>query len=186
MTSRKLSKFGRLTALISFLLGTGIFALYYLTDAFALLFLGYAFIAIAGLVNIIILVQLFIHFRKSNDNKKDIITTCILMLINLPIMLLYCWVTTILLNTMRITFVNETTTRLTDIKIFGCENRFIDKLEPGESKKVWVGITGDCTINIEFLSNGQKQSENVAGYVTNNMGQRMTHKIGWENRPAIY
>ncbi len=108
------------------------------------------------------------------------------MVLNLPIMLFYCWVTTILLNTMRITFVNETSTTLTNIKIFGCEEKFIDKLNPGERRKVWVGITGDCAINIEFLSNGKKQSENVMGYVTNDMGQRMTHKIGWENGPAIY
>ena len=101
-------------------------------------------------------------------------------------MLFYCWVTTILLNTMRITFVNETSTTLTQIKIFGCEEKFIEKLDPGERKKVWVGITGHCTINIEFLSNGQKQTENVMGYVTNDMGQRVTHKIGWENGPAIY
>lgn len=87
---------------------------------------------------------------------------------------------------MRITFVNETSSRLTDIKIFGCEEKRIDKLEPGEKKLVWVGITGDCSVNIEFNKDGKKESENVSGYTTNNMGQRMTHKIGWENAPANY
>ena len=33
---------------------------------------------------------------------------------------------------------------------------------------------------------GKRESENVSGYTTNDMGQRMTHKIGWENAPANY
>lgn len=186
MTPYKLSKVGRLTALISFLAGTGIFVLYYLTDAYQFLFLGYGFIVLAGLVNIVIFVQLLRQLRKSNGNRKNMLLTCGLMLLNLPVLLTYCWVTTVLLNTMRITFMNETSTQLTDIKVFGCDTHYLEKLDPGESKKVWVKIAGDCTINIEFSINGKRQSENVADYVTNNMGQRMTHKIGWENGPAIY
>ena len=67
---------------------------------------------------------------------------------------------------------------MTDINIIGCETKHIDKLEKGESKTVWVGITGDCTVNIDYLKNGEKKEENVAGYVTNSMGQKMKHNIG--------
>lgn len=186
MKPGRLLNIGKLTALLSFLSGTGIFTLYYLTDAFQLLFLGYGFILVSGLLNLIILIMLLRQLAKQKNFRRKIITTCGLILLNLPIMLTYCWITTILLNTMRITFVNETSAKLTDISIFGCESSFIDKLEPGESKKVWVYINGDCTINIEFLSDGKKQSENVSNYVTKNSGQRITHKIGWENGTAKY
>lgn len=186
MTTNRLLNIGKLTALLSFLSGTVIFILYYLTDAFRLLALGYGFIVVAGLLNLIVLIMLLIQLRKQKDLVRKIIATCLLIVLNLPIIWTYFWITTILLNTMRITFVNETSAKLTDIRIFGCENCFIDKLDPGESEKVWVAIKGDCSINIEFLSDGKKQSENVSGYVTNNTGQRMTHKIGWENGPAKY
>ena len=96
-------------------------------------------------------------------------------------MLIYGWVAMVLLNNMRITFTNSTQTVLTDIKIDGCEPAQIDKLDPGATKTIWVGITGDCSINIYYLKNGQAQREEVAGYVTTNMGQKMNYNIGGQN-----
>ncbi|HWY38491.1 MAG TPA: hypothetical protein VNY73_08030 [Bacteroidia bacterium] len=103
------------------------------------------------------------------------------MLLNIPVTLLYCWGSIILLNTMRVTLVNSTSDELTDIKITGCETNYIDKLQLGESKTIWVKITGDCSINIDYLANGQRKEENVAGYVTNDMGQKITYRIGGVN-----
>ena len=82
---------------------------------------------------------------------------------------------------MRITFTNSTQTTLTDINIVGGETEHLDKLEVGQTKTVWVGITGDCSINIDYLSNGQRKRENVAGYVTSSNGQKMNHNIGGQN-----
>ncbi|MBY0478582.1 MAG: hypothetical protein K2Q24_13120 [Chitinophagaceae bacterium] len=186
MTAPKISNNARLISLFSFILGTGIFALYYFTDSSSLLFLGLGFIIVAGIVNLIFFILLIRQTLKTKDNKRNLYTTCGLMLLNIPIMLFYCWLTTVLLNTMRITFVNETASTLTDIKIFGCEEKHLNKLEPNEKKLVWIRITGDCSVNIEFKKDGKVESENVSGYTTNNMGQRMTHKIGWENAPANY
>ena len=154
MDSNRKIKTGKLTALVSFIFGTSIFGLYFLTSAFGLLFLGYGFIALTGLINLYVLGTILYTAAKDKENR------------------------TILLNTMRITFTNATDTTLTDINIIGCETKHIDKLEKGESKTVWVGITGDCTVNIDYLKNGEKKEENVAGYVTNSMGQKMKHNIG--------
>ena len=186
MTASRISYKARIISLISFLLGTGLFVLNYFSERSSLLFLGLAFIIIAGLINLIYFILVVSQIQKAIDKRKSLYVTCGLMLLNIPIMLLYCWWTLIILNTIRITFVNETSSKLTDIKIFGCEENHIDKLEPGEKKLIWVGITGDCSVNIKFNKDGKKESENVLGYTTNNMGQRMTHKIGWENAPANY
>jgi len=102
-------------------------------------------------------------------------------LLNIPVLFFYCWVTGILLDTMRITFTNTTKTTLTNINIVGCGGAHIEKLENGESETVWVDITGDCSIGINYLSEGQKKEENVAGYLTPLMGQKMEHNIGGEN-----
>ena len=186
MTVHKISNNARIVALLSFICGTGIFVLYYLTDAFSLLFAGLGFIIIAGLVNIIYLSPVLKQLLTTKDNRKSLFITLGLMLINIPVLIVYYWLTTTLLNTMRITFINETSSTLTEIKVFGCEEKHIDKLEPNERKLVWVGITGDCSVNIEFNKDGKLESENVTGYTSANMGQRMTHKIGWENSPANY
>lgn len=179
MTTERHIKLGRQTALISFLLGTVIFGLYFLTSSWELLFVGYAFIALAGLINLGILISILLKANK--DNRKKLLTTCGLMLLNIPVMLFYCWVAIILLDTMRITFTNSTQTTLTNINIVGCGGGHIDKLEIGQSETVWVDITGDCSINIDYLTNGLRKEESVAGYVTNSNGQKMEYNIGGQN-----
>jgi len=172
---------GKRTAIISFLIGTGIFSLYFLTSDFGLLFIGYGVLALIGLINLGIFI--FILFKSNQDrlNRKKLLITCGLILLNIPIMLLYCWVTVILLNTMRVTFINKTSKELKDINIVGCEQKKIEKLMPNESKTFWIRINGDCSININYISNGQRKEENVAGYITNDMGQKINHNIGGKN-----
>ncbi|MBY0245663.1 MAG: hypothetical protein K2Q03_09440 [Sphingobacteriaceae bacterium] len=181
MTTERHIKLGRQTALISFLLGTAIFGLYFLTSSFELLLLGYGFIALTGLLNVGVLISILVKANTDKDNRTKLFTTCGLMLLNIPVMLFYCLVTIILLNTMRITFTNSTQTCLTNINIVGCGGGHIDKLESGESETVWVNITGDCSLNIEYLSNEQKKEENVTGYVTSSMGRKIKHNIGGQN-----
>jgi len=179
MTTQQHLKIGRLTALISFLLGTGIFGLYFLTSSSDLLFLGYGFIVLTGLINLGILVAILFRANKDRENRKRLLKTSGLMFINIPVMLVYCWVAIILLGTMRITFTNDTGTQLTDIKIVGCAGGYIDKLESGESKTVWVTITGDCSIYLDYLSNGQRKEEIVA---SSSMGQKVNHKIDGKDK----
>jgi hypothetical protein len=182
MTTEQHIKLGRLTAVISFLLGTGIFGLYFLTSSFEVLSHVYGFIAFTSLVNIGILISILVKANNDKDNRKKLLTTCGLMLLNIPVMLLYFWITIILLNTMRITFTNSTGTTLTNINIVGCGGGHIDKLESGKSETVWVKITGDCSINIEYLLNAQRKEESVCGYVTNSMGQKTEYNIGGQNQ----
>ena len=83
---------------------------------------------------------------------------------------------------MRITFTNEINTEIIDIDIVGCGGGHIEKLEVGESKTVWVSITGDCSITISYMSDGQRKQEIVAGYVTSSMGQKLNHKIDGQDK----
>jgi hypothetical protein len=186
ITPKQHIKLGRLTALISFLLGTGIFGLYFLTSSFGLLFAGYGFIVLTGLINLGLLVSIVRKANNDKENRKKLLTTAGLMLINIPIMLVYCCFTIFLLGTMRITFTNDTGTQLTDIKIVGCGGGHIDRLENGESKTVWVEITGDCSIHLDYLSNGQRKTETVADYVTSSMGQKANHTIDGKDKDLFF
>ena len=156
-----------------------------MTSAFELLFVGYGFIALIGLINIGILIAILIKARKDNENRNRLLRTCGLMTLNIPVMIAYCWFAIILLGTMRITFTNETGTELTDINIIGCGGGHIEKLGVGESETVWVSITGDCSIDIDYLSNGERKEEMVAGYVTSSMGQKLNHKIDGQDKDII-
>ncbi|WP_224995134.1 hypothetical protein, partial [Cesiribacter sp. SM1] len=185
MRTERHIRLGRLTAIISFLLGTIIFGLYYLTSSSDLLFIGYGYILVAGLVNIVVIALLLNRVRKDQINRKGLLRTSGIMLLNIPVMLLYCWIAFILLNTMRITFTNPTQTEVSDIKVMGCSTGYIDKLRAGESRNVWVDISGDCTISISYHLDGERKEEIVVGYVTNSMGQKIEHRIG-EPETALF
>lgn len=181
ITSKKYLKTGRITALFSFLIGTVIFALYYFTSAFMLLFIGYAFVVFVGILNLILLFVILARANSDSENRAKLLKTSGLLLLNIPVMLFYCWVAIVLLGTMRITFTNNTENQITDINVVGCGDGYINQLEVGESTTVWVKIIGDCDISIDYLYNGKREREEVIGYVTSSMGQKWTYKISRKN-----
>lgn len=179
MTTQQVNKLGLLTTAVSFLIGSLIFGIYYVTSGAEWLFLGYGFILLAALVNVIVLGKVLLEFY--NDRKRNIglLKTAGTMLLNIPFMLLYCWFALILLNTKRVTFVNTTPNTLTNLRVVGCdEGHLMERLEAGKSKTIWIGIDGDCSIFLEYQMNGQDKSEMVTGYVTFSMGDVQEHKIG--------
>jgi hypothetical protein len=185
MKSEKYITLGKGTALISFLIGALLFGVYFLTSNSELLFIGYGFIVLAGIANLIILIAVLAKSNSDTTSRRKLLKTSGLMLINLPVMFLFIWLSMILIGNMRITFTNSTGNKLTDINIVGCEKEHISELQPNESKTVWVGITGDCSIILEYLENGTKKKETVAGYVTNGMGQIMEHKIDGKDKDIL-
>ena len=177
MNSKNYIALGKGTALISFLIGALIFVAYYLTSNSDLLFTGYGFVVLAGIVNLIVLTAISFKYKSDKVNRKALIKTGRLMMLNLPILFLFIWLSFVLIGNMRITFTNGTENILTNIKIFGCETEYISELKPNESKTIWVGITGDCYISLEYLENGIQKTETVAGYITSGMGSKMKHRI---------
>ena len=185
MNSEKYINLGKGTAIISFFIGTLIFGIYFLTSNSDLLIIGYGFIVLAGITNLIILIAILAKSKSDLTNRKRLLKPSGLMLINLPIMFLFIWFSLILIGNMRITFTNSTQNKLTDIKIVSCETEYISELKPNESKPVWVEITGDCSINLEYLENGELKKEMVARYVTSGMGQKIKHKFDGKDKDIL-
>lgn len=185
MKSEKHINLGKGTAIISFVIGALIFGIYFLTSNSDLLFIGYGFIALAGIINLIILIAILAKSNSDSTNRKRLLKTSGLMLINLPIMFLFIWISLIVIGNMRITFTNGTNNTLSNIKILGCETEYISELKPNESKTVWVGIPNDCSITLEYLEDGTLTKETVAGYVTNGMGRRMKHIIDGKDKDIL-
>ncbi len=178
MDTPRLISTGKKTALISFIGGTFIIILLYFSNdvIFGVLGLGYTVIML--IINIIVLVRLSNQANKDKINRDNIFKIVRLMFLNIPIAILYFWVAIVLLNTVRITFINSTQTEIEDVKIKGCEEKYIQKLSPGQSKTVWVNIPNDCGVSIVYKIDGQMKEENVTGYVTNEGGYIMSFKIG--------
>ncbi|MBT9188341.1 hypothetical protein [Zobellia russellii] len=182
MTSNRYISIGKIIALITFLIGMLIFGTYYFTTNGELLFLGYGFVVLAGIINLITLIGILVRVQTDKTNRKELLKVSGMILLNIPIMFGCMLISMMVLGNMRITFTNSTQNELTEIKIVGCETERIAQLEPNESKTVWVGITGDCSIFVEYTENGVKRKETVVGYVTSGGGQKMSYKINRKNK----
>lgn len=174
----KLIKIGKLLALCSFLGGTFIFLFYYFTSANIYLEIGFYYVLTSAVINIVFLVILSIYQEGNKENRRKFFMTCLLILLNIPIMAFYAAFSFALLDIMRITFINQTRKQLTDIQIIGCEPKSIVKLEIGESKTVWIRINGGNSIDIEYFATGKIKKESVTGYITEGLGHKMTYIIG--------
>lgn len=178
MKQKGINKIGILTAFLSFITGTVFFLIYFLYGSDNIDFSAYCFIIIAGLLNLGILLTLIVKSITDKENKKSYFRTLGIVMLNLPVAVLYFYFIIVLLDTMRIEFINETEKPITEIKILGCEPKIIDKLGAKESETIWIRITGDCSIRIEYQLNGELKTEYVFGYITSFMGHKSTYRIG--------
>ncbi len=164
----KYVRWARQTAIITFLLGTAIFLLYLITGSYYFLFLGYAYIAFAALVNLAVAAITTIRAIRTRD--WELFKNTLLIFLNVPVMFLYVFITFFLLNTARIGFTNGTKFEMTDLVLSGCEEVSINELQPGETEIVWIDIPHDCTINLSYMMQGDTIEINVSGYMTTGMG----------------
>lgn len=176
MTIQKHSRLGISTALVSFVIGTFIFLCFYYSSSYNLVFIGYAFIVLAGAVNLVVLLSLIIRSLKESWNKKMAVA-CGLILLNIPVLIIYVSGAPVLINTMRITFVNDTHQELSKVKISGMEELNINELGAGDDKTVWVRIVGEGSISITYELNRELKHELIAGSVCGGMGQKVEYRI---------
>ena len=173
---------GRAITFISFVLGSILVGLYYFTEKAELLFIGYIFVVLIVILNIAVFIASIVEAIKNTPLRKKLITNSAIMLLNIPIAYLYIWFMMILLNTIRLTLVNPTDSKLTDLNLSGCESMLIDELKAGESKTIWISIERDCSVILKFKEEETEKTETIIGYATNMSGQKSKHIIGKGNQ----
>ena len=89
MKTTNYSKLGHITTILSFLIGTCLFVSFKMTHNFDIASFGLIYIMIATLLNLIIMLIVLSSANIYNPNRKKIIFSGLLMLINIPIALLY-------------------------------------------------------------------------------------------------
>lgn len=89
MKKIKYSTVGRNTFLTSLLSGTLLFISYVITEADFLLILGFYFVVIAAVVNLLVLLYELLEFLTNVTDKKSSGNSVLLLLLNIPITILY-------------------------------------------------------------------------------------------------
>lgn len=86
---KDLSNFGKIVALLSFLIGSILLILYIYFKSQQLITIGIYYIIIAFWINIILLVVLIIASIINSFHRKNLLKTCGIVLLNIPIAILY-------------------------------------------------------------------------------------------------
>lgn len=181
MKKQRINKVGKWTASLSFLIGTLFLMTFYFSSYTGVAISAYAYIITAGIFNIVIILVLAFKATTDKENRKGYLKTFGIMLINIPVVVLYFYFVLVLINTMRVEIINETSRPITQIKLLGCEQKTIENLEINESVTSWVAINRDCSIQIEYNIDGKMETRSVYGYVTTSMGQKIRYRIGSQN-----
>jgi hypothetical protein len=161
-----------------FTIGTIILLVFAATLSALVGIIRYVYTGFAVLIGMFYLIMVVRNILRKEVKFLIGIKSIGILAINIPIVVFYFYVVTVLVNTARITFENTTGRDLTSIKIFGCEGSEIELLEAGKSKTIWIEISHDCSLEIQYETDGQNKREVVAGYLTTSNGIIATYKIG--------
>ncbi|MFT4761036.1 MAG: amino acid permease [Paraglaciecola sp.] len=91
MTAEKLNDLGRITAFVSFMIGTGILGYCFSnTPGGEIIIFGLLYLLFAAFVNSIILMLVISKAATDAPNREELAYTALLMLLNIPIAFFYC------------------------------------------------------------------------------------------------
>ena len=85
----KKENLGKSIAVISFLLGTALFGLYYFTEMPEFLLLGYVLVTLLVIINIAVFIASIVEAIKNRLLRKKLLSNSALMLLNIPIAYFY-------------------------------------------------------------------------------------------------
>ncbi|WPO90462.1 hypothetical protein [Chryseobacterium sp. HR92] len=85
----KFSPLGEKTFLISFLSGTSLMLLFWITKADVLIILGFYYVLIAAVANLLITLYELMEYLSDVSEKKSNGNSVLLLLLNIPITFLY-------------------------------------------------------------------------------------------------
>ncbi|MBS1595833.1 MAG: hypothetical protein JST90_16085 [Bacteroidetes bacterium] len=137
------------------------------------------------LLNLLMVVILLAGLIWNRMLWKEVLKAIALMCLNIPVAILYICFVFYLLDTMRITFVNDRSVAITDVRIDGCESKQLGDLDPGASITSWIDIPGDCSVSLHYRMGGKQVEEVVEGYVCRTNGQAKTYHIDGKPRPPL-
>ncbi len=182
MTKRKLNRIGYLASGLTFLVASFIMAGYYfgLKGEFAQK--GIVFIPLAFISNITVLIYIF--FSANRNNIRGPFRSIYAMLLNIPYAVFCLGFAIYLMGFYRVTVINDTSSRITNIQLSGCDEKWIQTLAPGEKETIWMEIPHDCSIDISYLDRSRNtKGATVVGYICSGMGGPEDFHISGKNNP---
>lgn len=176
MTKRQLNNIGYFTAAVTFLIATLILIAFYKINSSYLALCGLLFVPVGFLINVTVIITMLV-LAKKNEIKVPL-TSILTMLLNIPYAIFCIWFANFLLGTYRLTIINDTKAEINKIELSGCESKSIKNLEPGETETVWIKISGDCMMYMNYINkDGIKKEVIIADYLSAGMGKSEEYQL---------
>ncbi|WP_196889756.1 hypothetical protein [Aureivirga sp. CE67] len=174
----KLHRVAYLSAIASFIIGTIFMVLFFTTCSIKIALAAYYYTLIAGVVNFALFILLLLASLSNNKLKKKYFKGSIALFSNIPVVLIYIYFINILSDTIRVEFVNVSDQVVENLKISGCENMLISKIDQKESDTRWIMVKKTCHIKIDYELDGIQYSENILENVSPRMGRKLSYAVG--------
>jgi len=185
MTNKKLNRIGTITAAVTFAVATFILWAYYVGLEGDFEMYGFFFIPIAFVGNLSVLIYIILMAKKRGVHGP--FRSIYLMLFNIPVAIFYIQFAFLLMGYYRVTIINDTSSKITKIELTGCDSQSIEMLAPGKKETVWMGINGDCSINISYLDQSKNTHEGrVAGYLCDGMGGKADYRLSGAEKLSVW
>jgi hypothetical protein len=182
MTKKKLNRVGYLTAFLTFAIASFIMFGHYHGWSGDLERKGILFIPVALIANLGVFV--FILIKGSRIGENGTFRSIYVMLLNIPVAFFCFWFAMFLMGYYRVTVINDTSSKITQINLSGCDEKSIKKLDAGESATVWIRLDHNCSLRIGYLDKNKKTNADVvAGYLCSGMGQGDDYYISGNGNP---
>jgi hypothetical protein len=174
-----INKFGRYTALASFIVGTFFLLAFIVTGDNSFEYMGLLYVVIAAVFNSLLLFVIIIKAIISKE-RTGASFTVFLMLLNIPVVIIYMSIVDWAESRMPIEFVNHTGNTIEKFEIYR-DNELVeseDNFENGEGCKHTFAKT-DNNIGFMYFVNGVE-------YSIPNILQCETQDTKWPDYPIIY
>lgn len=179
---RILSRTGYATGILTSAIATYIVSAHYYGFHSNTEMMGFFAIPIAFFVNLCVLIVIGIVADRNRMNWP--FWPVLSMFANIPLAFVYIWFTMYLTSYYRVTVINDTIHRITHIRLTGCDQATLPKLDPGEEKTIWIELNSDCSLRIGFTNHlGKKRDDVIAGYLTTSMGMTEEYHISGKDNP---
>lgn len=95
--------------------------------------------------------------------KKKVSSTLIFLLIAFPVLFTLIGISYHFAQSTRIDIVNNTNQTIDHWSISGCDNLWRDNHYPKQKEIIWLDLSGDCSVEIEYSQNGIRKKETIVG-----------------------
>jgi len=130
-----------------------------------------------------LMMTVFFKFKNKNNqpSRRKANRIFFIILLNIPFCFCYLSFASYLMDTERITIINDSENDITNINVFGAGDFIsIALIEKGKTKTAWIHMIQEGSIRMTYKENGQDKTKQLESYTGPGMcGHRLYRHLNW-------